>query len=448
MAKKPDTGNTSINGIMDTISYFKEQLSRLPKQQPAPLARIRQEAADVLVQQGIPATKHEEWKYTRISSLFNKGFNWPVNEAGTAVGEAQMQALRLPGADQANELVFVNGRYVAELSVIRSQALTVLPLEQAAAGEFEPLVTAHLGHSSDYLKDGIHAMNTAFMEGAVFVHVARNKVIAEPVYVYHITDARAANSLSLPRSLVYVSQAAELQWIETFHTLGTQESFTNQVVEVVAEKDARFFCYKIQHDAPHANLVSTTHIRQIGQCYTYAVTISLDGHIVRNNTHVVMEAAHSEAHLYGLYFLNGNTLVDNHTIVDNASPHCYSSELYKGVVGDNATGIFNGKIFVRQDAQKINAYQSNKNILLSDTASVNTKPQLEIFADDVKCSHGCTIGRLDEEGLFYLQSRGIPEKLAQSLLLHGFTSDILEKINLDVIRNYADQLISQRLELL
>lgn len=440
--------HTSTNGIMDTISYFKEQLNQLPQTQPASLARIRKEAMDAFVQQGIPATRHEEWKYTRISSLFNKGFEWPVNQSGTAVGEEQMQALRLPGSEKANELVFVNGRFSKELSVIRSKELTVLSLEEAAAGEFEPLITAHLGHSSDYLKDGIHAMNTAFMQGAVFVHVAKNKSIAEPVYAYHITDARAANSLSLPRSLVYVSQAAELHWVETFHTLGTQESFTNQVVEVVAEKDARLFYYKIQHDAPHTNLVSTTHIRQIGQCYTYAVTISLDGHIVRNNTHVVMESEHGEAHLYGLYFLSGNTHVDNHTIVDNAKPHCYSSELYKGVVGDSATGVFNGKIFVRQDAQKINAYQSNKNILLSDSASVNTKPQLEIFADDVKCSHGCTIGRLDEEGLFYLQSRGIPEKLAQSLLLHGFTSDILEKIKLDVIRDYADQLISQRLELL
>ena len=158
-----------------------------------------------------------------------------------------------------------------------------------------------------------------------------------------------------------------------------------------------------------------------------------------------MEAPHCEAHLYGLYFQKGNSHIDNHTIVDNVMPHCFSNELYKGMMDENSTGVFNGKIFVRQPAQKTNAFQSNKNILLSNNASVNTKPQLEIFADDVKCSHGCTIGQLDEEGLFYLQSRGIPEKIAKSMLLVGFASDILDKINLPHIRTYVDRLVAERL---
>jgi Fe-S cluster assembly protein SufD len=161
---------------------------------------------------------------------------------------------------------------------------------------------------------------------------------------------------------------------------------------------------------------------------------------------VVLEADHCESHLYGLYFLKGNTHVDNHTTVDNVKPNCFSNELYKGIINDSATGVFNGKIFVQPQAQKTNAYQSNKNILLSDTASVNTKPQLEIFADDVKCSHGCTIGRLDEEGLFYLQSRGIREDVARSLLVHAFAVDVLEHIKPAAIRKYVDQLISKRLE--
>ena len=159
-----------------------------------------------------------------------------------------------------------------------------------------------------------------------------------------------------------------------------------------------------------------------------------------------MEAEYSEANLYGLYFLKGNTHVDNHTIVDNAKPHLLSNELYKGIIDDDATAVFNGKIFVQPDAQKINAFQSNKNILLSDNATVNTKPQLEIFADDVKCSHGCTVGQLDEEGLFYLRSRGISEKAAKSLLVHAFAIDILEHIRPEAIRQYVDELISERLE--
>ena len=172
----------------------------------------------------------------------------------------------------------------------------------------------------------------------------------------------------------------------------------------------------------------------------------MNGGIVRNNLNIVLEADRSEASLFGLYFLKGHSHVDNHTIVDNVRPNCLSNELYKGVIDDNATAVFNGKIYVQQLAQKTNAYQSNKNILLSDAASVNTKPQLEIYADDVKCSHGCTVGQLDEEGLFYLRSRGISKKTARALLVHSFAIDILHHIKLEPIRNYVNQLIAERLE--
>jgi Fe-S cluster assembly protein SufD len=246
---------------------------------------------------------------------------------------------------------------------------------------------------------------------------------------------------------LYLDEGATLQVVETYHTLGRGESITNGVMEVVVAEAARLEYYKIQNDAAHTNCVSTTHIRQIGKSTIHTVTLSLNGGIVRNNLNVVMEAAHCEAHLYGLYFQQGSSHVDNHTVVDNVKPHCFSNELYKGILDNNATGVFNGKIFVRQEAQKTNAFQSNKNILLSDSASVNTKPQLEIFADDVKCSHGCTVGRLNDEGLFYLQSRGIGEQKARSLLLHAYAIDILEHIRLLPVRTYIDQIIAARLQL-
>jgi Fe-S cluster assembly protein SufD len=213
------------------------------------------------------------------------------------------------------------------------------------------------------------------------------------------------------------------------------------------EKDANVSYYKIQNDADHSNHVCTTHFRQTGKSNIHTVTISLNGGIVRNNLSIALEAEHAEAHMYGLYFLKGNSHVDNHTVADHVKPNCMSNELYKGIIDDNATAVFNGKIYVQQDAQKTNAYQSNKNILLSDGASVNTKPQLEIFADDVKCSHGCTVGRLDEEGLFYLRSRGINEDTARSLLVHAFAIDILEHIKPVALRNYVDKLIFERLEI-
>lgn len=430
---------------MDTTNFFKEHFDKLQlKNGSSGLEAIRQKAFHSFKEKGIPAARHEEWKYTRIGSLFNKEYDFPLHAVD--ISEEDLKALRLPGYETANELVFVNGIFSPAHSTVRSADLIVLPLGEAAKGEYSQIVETHLGHSSKYLNDGINALNTAFVHGGAFIHVKKGKITQHPVYIYNISDARSANIFSQPRSLIYVSENAQMQLVENHSTLGAGESFANGVVEIVVEKDAVVEYYKIQNDAAHTNQVSTTHIRQIGKSYTHTVTISLNGNIVRNNLNVVLEAEHCESHLYGLYFLKGTSHVDNHTVVDNVKPNCLSNELYKGIINDSATGVFNGKIFVQPQAQKTNAYQTNKNILLSDAASVNTKPQLEIFADDVKCSHGCTIGRLDEEGLFYLQSRGIHEDVARSLLVHAFAVDVLEHIKPLAIRQYVDRLISERLE--
>ncbi|MES1216930.1 MAG: Fe-S cluster assembly protein SufD [Bacteroidota bacterium] len=430
---------------MNTIEYFKERFDQLQlTDKDSGLDTIRQNGFNAFSKFGIPTSKHEEWKYTRIGGLFNKEYQFPAIADSLTVKD--IDAIRLPGNKEANELVFVNGIFSSSLSSVRSKNLVVLPLESAAKNEYAPVVSKHLGHSSNYLKDGINALNTAFVQGGVFVHVKKGQVPEHPVYVYNIADGRNVNVFAQPRSLVHVAENAQLQLVETYATIGQSESFTNQVMEIVVEKDALFEYYKIQNDAPSSNQVSTTHIRQIGKSYIHTVVISLNGGIIRNNLNVVLEAEYCEAHLYGLYFQQGQTHIDNHTVVDNVTPHSFSNELYKGILNDKSSAVFNGKIFVRPQAQKTNAYQSNKNILLSNDASVNTKPQLEIFADDVKCSHGCTIGRLDEEGLFYLRSRGISEKIARSLLVHAYAIDILEHIKPLPIRDYVNQLISERLE--
>jgi len=428
-------------------TYIKERFDRLQLNNKGNgLDAMRQHAFNAFSKWGIPTSKHEEWKYTRIGGLFNKDYVFADNAVAGGFTAAGLEALRLPGHEQANELVFVNGMYTAALSAVRSKALVVMSLEEAAAGEYAAIVSANLGHSAKYLKDGINALNTAFVQGGIFVHVKKGQVPEHPVYIYHISDAGTGNVFAQPRSLVHIAENAQVQMVETYSTIGASESFTNQVMEIVVEKDALLEFYKIQNDAPTTNQVSTTHIRQTGKSYTHIVTISLNGGIVRNNLNVVLDAEYCEAHLYGLYFQGGQTHIDNHTVVDNVKPNCLSNELYKGVMNDKSSAVFNGKIFVQPQAQKTNAYQSNKNILLSADASVNTKPQLEIFADDVKCSHGCTIGQLDEEGLFYLQSRGINETIARSLLVHAFAIDILEHVKPVQIRNYVNKLISERLE--
>jgi Fe-S cluster assembly protein SufD len=390
--------------------------------------------------------KHEEWKYTRVSSLFNQDFQLGIDSGDQAVSAAAFASLQLPGHENANSLVFVNGKISFGLSKIISDHLVVMPLEDAVKNEYASFVAAHFGHSSHYMKDGINALNTAFVHGAVMVAVKKGKILEHPVYIYNITDASSQPVLAQPRSIVHIEENAQARFVEVYSTIGNETTFTNQVMEVVVEKDALLEYYKIQNEASHNNSVSTTHIRQVGKSYTHIVTISLDGGIVRNNLNLVLDAEYCESHLYGLYFQKGTSHIDNHTLVDNVKPNCFSNELYKGIIDDEATAVFNGKIFVRPQAQKTNAYQSNKNILLSDYASVNTKPQLEIFADDVKCSHGCTVGQLNEEGLFYLQSRGISEKNAKALLLHAFAEDILEHIRLEPIRRYVDELISKRLD--
>jgi Fe-S cluster assembly protein SufD len=432
---------------MNTIAYFKERFDQLqPKDDRGGLDTLREHAFEAFSSMGIPGSKHEEWKYTRIAGLFNKDFQMPAEPLTGSIHAEDLKTLRLPGHELASEMVFVNGFYSFSLSTIRDKGIRVLALEEAAKNEYGEIVGKWLGDSSQYLKDGINALNTAFVHGAVYIHIDRKNQVEHPIYIYHITDARSVNILSQPRSLMFVHESAQVKVVESYATLGNNESFTNQVMEIIVENDARLEYYKIQNDSSNTNQVSTTHIRQIGKSFTHAVTISLNGGLIRNNLNVILDARNCEAHLYGLYFQTGQSHIDNHTIVDNIKPNCLSNELYKGILNDQSTGVFNGKIFVRQPAQKTNAYQSNKNILLSGSCSVNTKPQLEIFADDVKCTHGCTVGKLNEEGLFYLQSRGISEKTARNLLLGAYASDILEQVKPEPIRGYIEKLINLRLE--
>ncbi len=431
---------------MNTLAYFKERFEQLQADTvDTHIKTIRDEAFDEFSRTGIPTVRHEEWKYTQINDFFSKDYHFTADLKEQFFTKQDLAAIQIPGTAEANVIVFVNGHYHPELSTIKSEELEIFSLQEAAHNQFAPIVEKHLGHSAQYHRDGINALNTAFIQEGVFIHVLKNRSAKHPVYFYNITDARNGNIFAQPRVLVHVDVNAHLQMVETFSTIGSDESFTNQVIEMVVEKDAVVDFYKIQNDAPNSTIVSTTHVHQIGTSIANVVTVSLSGGLVRNNLNMVMSAPNSLANMYGLYLQNGHTHVDNHTVVDNLEPNCVSNELYKGVLNGHSTGVFNGKIFVRQKAQKTNAYQSNKNILLSENASVNTKPQLEIFADDVRCSHGCTVGQLDEEALFYMRSRGISNATATSLLLHGFALDILQKIKPSEIRLYVDDLVKQSL---
>lgn len=433
---------------MDTnnINYLEDKFNQLQASDANDvLNNIRQEGFKTFNRNGIPTLRNEEWRFTSIGNLFKKEYS--LSGDNLKITSSDIDAVRLPGYKNANELIFINGRYIPGLSTIRSSETecVVLPLEEAAMGKYKDIVNEHLAKSSLVVKDGIHALNTSFIYGGIFIHINKNQVLDKPIYIYHLSDTRNNHTLAQPRSLIYVDQSAKLQLAESFTTIGAMDSFTNGVMEIVVSTNAIVEYYKVQNDVANASQVSTTHVRQIGKSYAHAVTVSLNGGLIRNNMNIVMEAEGNEAHLYGLYLLNGNSHVDNHTLVDNTKPNCFSNEFYKGILDDNSSGVFSGKIFVRPDAQKTNAYQSNKNILLSDNATINTKPQLEIFADDVKCSHGCTVGQLDEEALFYLRTRGISKEHAQSMLLRAFAEDVVAQIKNEPLRTYVESLIVGRL---
>ncbi|MEN9950100.1 MAG: hypothetical protein RLY85_852 [Bacteroidota bacterium] len=427
---------------MDAITILKETYS-LQTANAGSLHAFQEDNWAQFTAWGLPALKHEEWKYTRIRNAFSDKM---VTASHALPQLADLHKHFLPGLEEANRIVFVNGRYAPELGFIadNDNSLQVAPLQNAAEEDAE-FISLHLGHSRQYHADGINALNAAFAAGGVYIKVKKGKTLSAPIVIYHFADSTDGIRFSQPRVLGNIEAGAQAMIVEHYINLGKGETLTNEVIELCTGQDAVLHYIKLQDEGNNSSHTGTTHIRQLAKSLTHAVTLTLSGKIVRNNLNMVMEAANGESHLYGLYLLDNETLADNHTIVDNAMPNCYSNELYKGIMDGQSTGVFNGKIFVRKDAQKTNAYQSNKNILIGSQSSANTKPQLEIFADDVKCSHGCTIGKLDDDALFYLRARGISEDNARALLLHAFAMDILDQIKDESVRSFADQIISNRL---
>jgi len=300
-----------------------------------------------------------------------------------------------------------------------------------------------LGNYIDSKSNAFTALNTAYFQDGIFIKVAKNAVIEKPVYILNI--CRGEQQASQTRNLILVGENAKVEIVNHFSGSANSGSFTNAVTEVVAEAGSHGKMYLLQEEGDESNQVNSTHIVQKGSSTFSVLTVTLSGALVRNNLNFAITGEGCESNLNGLYFTSGNQHVDNHTYADHQVPNCNSNELYKGVMTDRSTGVFNGKIMVHRDAQQTNAFQSNQNILLTDKASVNTKPELEIYADDVKCSHGCTIGQLDEEAMFYLQSRGLGKMDATKLLLNAFASDVIEMVDNDAVKAYIEHWVEKKM---
>ena len=433
----------SYNDFKDQLlAAFRTNEERMNGASKTPLHQLRRSALKQFDLLGFPTIRHEEWKYSNVNGLLKEAFT--LDDAATLTID-ELAPLEIPNLD-GNILYFINGRYHPELSRIVSRADQVQIMSFAEALKADPdFIGSHFAHYADYQENAFTALNTALATDGVVVRVPDNSTVEQPVILRFITDARHKSIASQPRNLITVGKNAEVMVTESYRTLGEKTSFVNVVTEIVLDRDARMQYYKVQNETEKAYHIGTAQVSQSDNSHFYSATVTLNGNFVRNNLNIVLNGQYAEAYMYGLYMPNGRQHVDNHTLVDHAMPNSYSNELYKGILDDNSTGVFNGKIFVRPDAQKTNAYQSCKNVVLSPGASMNTKPQLEIFADDVKCSHGTTTGQLNDEALFYMRSRGIPKDAARTLLLYAFSQDILSQIKIQSIREYLERVVTEKL---
>ncbi len=416
--------------------------SRTRSYSPADQA-LREDALTYLKNTGLPISKTEEYRFAPVTRILEKNFDSLTlsSQVNTVVSVNEFLIEGLKG----NIIVFVNGSYAPALSKIVSNPdqIIIKPLSKALV-ENEEVVSALLNQKEDYKKDPFSAVNTGLWSEGLFFHVAKHTEVKEPVYLLSLNDASSAVSVHT-RIVGWVEEGSEVTLIERFETTGHEAAFHTQVEEISVAKEAVLNYYKIQNDPGKSIQVCNTLIHQSDHSHVNTFTLTMNGEVVRNNFSIAIDGEHCESHFHGLYLLTGNTLADNHTVVDHIKPNSFSNELYKGVMDGHSKGVFNGKIYVRPQAQMTNAFQSNRNVLLSETSTINTKPQLEIWADDVKCSHGCTTGQLDEEALFYLQSRGINKDSARAMLLYAFASDVIATIKDETLKTYFDQLIAERL---
>lgn len=401
------------------------------------MASIRQDAARRFAELGFPTTRDEEWRFTNVSSIAKTQFSAAPSDLNAWEG-AQLDQSLSPN-EGGPRLVFINGRYSPELSTQK------LPpgIRATRLREANDAVEAHLARYAAYQDRAFIALNTANFEDGACIEILKGAVVEEPIHLVFFAVGGDVPVISHPRSLVVIGPGSQATVVESYLGHGAKY-FTNAVTEIVAGDHSVVDHYKLQEEDERSSHVATLQV-QIGRDANFSThSISLGGDLVRNDINAVL-AEGSEATVNGLYLASGSQHVDNHTAIDHARPHGTSHELYKGILGGTSAAVFNGKIIVRPGAQKTDAKQTNKNLVLSEGASIHTKPELQIHADDVRCTHGATIGQLDQEAIFYLQSRGIAKEQARDLLMHAFARDIIDRVKVGSLRARLEQILLERL---
>jgi Fe-S cluster assembly protein SufD len=441
-------GVTAATGaIVERNDFILTEYDRVVRERggaaPAWLRELRGRALTRFAETGFPTTRDEEWRFTSVAPIAETAFQVAGEPADRAAVKRLLQGVVFDGV--AARVVVVNGRFSAELSTVRPESgvaagglAAVFASDRSA--RLEPLITKLAFDGRPFV-----ALNTAFLDDGAFVEIPAGAVLTDPIHIVIVTTSGPSPVVAHPRIIVTAGANAQATIVETYIGEAAKPYLMNAVSDVLLDDHAVVEHYKDQREPVTAHHMATMHVR-LGRSSTFtSQSFAFGGRIVRNDIVAVLGGEGGECTLNGLYFSDGRRLVDTHTTIDHALPHCASHELYKGILAGKARAVFNGKIVVRPDAQKTDAKQTNRALLLSDDAQINTKPQLEIFADDVKCTHGAAIGQLDDEAMFYLRARGLTAVEARDLLIHAFAGEILNQIKVDAVRTQMENALFEQL---
>ena len=407
------------------------------------LHEVRNHAIKNFENKGFPTKKEEAWKYTSLNSILKNDFSvFPKKE--NAIEFKDVKKYFLHEID-TYKVVFIDGIFSSFLSSTTHDGLDVCLMSSALTKpKYKMIVDTYFNQIASK-EESLTSLNTAFSLEGAYINIPKSKVVEKPIEIIYFSTGNEAALMVQPRNLVIVGENAHVQIVERHQSLNSNPVLTNSVTEIFAQKRAIVDYYKVQNDVQTANLIDNTYIAQKQESRVAVHTFSFGGNITRNNMNFYHQGERIDSTLKGITIIVDKQHVDHYTLVQHATPNCESHQNYKTILHDNSTGVFNGKIFVEKEAQKTDAFQQNNNILIGDKATINAKPQLEIFADDVKCSHGCTIGQLDESAMFYMQQRGIPKKEAKALLMYAFTSEVTSSIKIPELKAKIGRIIADKL---
>lgn len=407
------------------------------------LHELRSHAIKNFENKGFPTKKEEAWKYTSLNAILKNDFSvFPKKE--NAIEFKDVKKYFLHEID-TYKVVFIDGIFSSFLSSTTHDGLDVCLMSSALTKPKYKMVIDTYFNQIANKEDSLTSLNTAFSLEGAYINIPKSKVVEKPIEIIYFSTGNEAALMVQPRNLVIIGENAHVQIVERHQSLNSNPVLTNSVTEIFAQKRAIVDYYKIQNDVQTANLIDNTYIAQKQESRVAVHTFSFGGNITRNNLNFYHQGERIDSTLKGITIIGDKQHVDHYTLVQHATPNCESHQNYKTILNDSSIGVFNGKIFVEKEAQKTDAFQQNNNILIGDKATINAKPQLEIFADDVKCSHGCTIGQLDESAMFYMQQRGIPKKEAKALLMYAFTSEVTNSVKIPELKAKIARIIADKL---